>query len=288
MRHGEQQMRPRHPGQLAQRGVRIGQVLEDLGADHQVEAPSAKGAAVMSPSTARAKGLRSANAPRAAARPSRPVTCPSGSASNSHRVTWPSPHPASSTVRGASGLTSVSRRSRKRSSRRRSTPPAASYLAELSVFRPSPPGPRWGTGRAAPLSSCYPAASRSRPGKGRYGDRHGVVPEAPGKGALTGFRAGFEQPPIDLTVVIPAYNERPAIEPLLTELEHACGAAGAPYEVVFVDDGSTDGSAELLASLARRARARALLAASAQLREVGCAARRLRRQPRPDRRDDGR
>jgi glycosyltransferase involved in cell wall biosynthesis len=57
--------------------------------------------------------------------------------------------------------------------------------------------------------------------------------------------------PIDLSVVIPAYNERPALEPLLVEVEQACSATGLAWEVVVVDDGSTDGSAELLERLAR-------------------------------------
>jgi glycosyltransferase involved in cell wall biosynthesis len=63
--------------------------------------------------------------------------------------------------------------------------------------------------------------------------------------------AGIGGGPIGLSVVIPAYNERPALEPLLGEVEQACSSIGLEWEVVVVDDGSTDGSAELLEGLAR-------------------------------------
>ncbi len=45
-----------------------------------------------------------------------------------------------------------------------------------------------------------------------------------------------------LSLVIPVYNEVASLAPLLDELDEALGALGRPYEVVFIDDGSTDGS----------------------------------------------
>ena len=57
--------------------------------------------------------------------------------------------------------------------------------------------------------------------------------------------------PVELSVVIPVLNERDAIEPLLGELEDACARLGRSWEVVWVDDGSSDGSTELLERLAR-------------------------------------
>jgi glycosyltransferase involved in cell wall biosynthesis len=56
---------------------------------------------------------------------------------------------------------------------------------------------------------------------------------------------------IDVSLVIPVFNEREAIEPLLAEAEEACATIRGRWEVVFVDDGSTDGSPELLERLAR-------------------------------------
>lgn len=55
---------------------------------------------------------------------------------------------------------------------------------------------------------------------------------------------------IELSVVVPVYNEREAIEPLLAEIEAACEGTGRSYEVIWVDDGSSDGSGGVLERLA--------------------------------------
>src|SRR5439155_755837 len=55
----------------------------------------------------------------------------------------------------------------------------------------------------------------------------------------------------ELSVVIPAYNERDNLAPLLAELRAALDSSGRGWEIVLVDDASTDGSAELLAAEAR-------------------------------------
>jgi len=55
----------------------------------------------------------------------------------------------------------------------------------------------------------------------------------------------------ELSVVIPAYNERDNLAPLLAELRAALGSGGRSWEIIIVDDASTDGSAELLAQVAR-------------------------------------
>jgi glycosyltransferase involved in cell wall biosynthesis len=53
----------------------------------------------------------------------------------------------------------------------------------------------------------------------------------------------------DLSVVIPIHNESPNLRPLYHELTETLGGWGRPYELVFVDDGSTDDSFRILASL---------------------------------------
>lgn len=53
-----------------------------------------------------------------------------------------------------------------------------------------------------------------------------------------------------VSVVLPVYNEREAIEPLAAALAETIAAAGAKRELVFVDDGSRDGSGEVLDRLA--------------------------------------
>jgi len=51
---------------------------------------------------------------------------------------------------------------------------------------------------------------------------------------------------IDLSVVIPVYNEEQGLPALFARLYPALDALGAPYEVIFVNDGSRDRSAALL------------------------------------------
>jgi glycosyltransferase involved in cell wall biosynthesis len=53
----------------------------------------------------------------------------------------------------------------------------------------------------------------------------------------------------ELSVVIPVFNEGPNIEPLYRELTATLEAWGRPYELVFVDDGSTDGTFAALTTL---------------------------------------
>jgi glycosyltransferase involved in cell wall biosynthesis len=54
-----------------------------------------------------------------------------------------------------------------------------------------------------------------------------------------------------VSVVVPTFNERESLRGLLEEIEQACATVTDEWEVVFVDDGSTDGSTELLSELAR-------------------------------------
>ncbi|MFZ2492710.1 MAG: glycosyltransferase, partial [Thermoanaerobaculia bacterium] len=50
----------------------------------------------------------------------------------------------------------------------------------------------------------------------------------------------------DLSVVFPAYNEEENIPILLREIEAALAGRGWSYEIVAVDDGSTDRSLAVL------------------------------------------
>ena len=50
----------------------------------------------------------------------------------------------------------------------------------------------------------------------------------------------------ELSVVIPVYNEEDNLAPLWTELAAVLAAVGLPFEVIFVDDGSRDRSAEII------------------------------------------
>ena len=53
-----------------------------------------------------------------------------------------------------------------------------------------------------------------------------------------------------ISVVVPLLNEEPSLDALYLEITRALDALDEPYEVVFVDDGSTDGSMAVLSRLA--------------------------------------
>ena len=51
---------------------------------------------------------------------------------------------------------------------------------------------------------------------------------------------------IRYSVVVPFYNEQESIAPLYMKLTEVMGSLGAPYELIFVDDGSKDNSFKVL------------------------------------------
>src|ERR1700752_2009167 len=55
--------------------------------------------------------------------------------------------------------------------------------------------------------------------------------------------------PIDLSVVIPIRNEAPALVELHRELTEVLRRWGRSYEIIVIDDGSTDNSFDILAGL---------------------------------------
>src|SRR2546426_4689176 len=57
--------------------------------------------------------------------------------------------------------------------------------------------------------------------------------------------------PLELSLVIPVYNERDNLPVLVEEIDRALAARRGRYEIVAVDDGSTDGSLDVLKALKR-------------------------------------
>src|SRR2546427_6539998 len=59
------------------------------------------------------------------------------------------------------------------------------------------------------------------------------------------------RPPVELSLVVPVYNERDSLPLLVDEIGRALGNGARGYEIVMVDDGSTDGSLDVLKALKR-------------------------------------
>lgn len=66
--------------------------------------------------------------------------------------------------------------------------------------------------------------------------------------------SNVEQRHLDLTVVIPVYNEEDNLEPLHERLHAVLPGLGLSYEILFVDDGSSDRGPEVLLKLVSRDR----------------------------------
>ncbi len=56
--------------------------------------------------------------------------------------------------------------------------------------------------------------------------------------------------PVDLSILVPLYNEQDNIPLLYTRLSEAVAALGRTWEIIFIDDGSSDGTRGLIEALA--------------------------------------
>lgn len=54
--------------------------------------------------------------------------------------------------------------------------------------------------------------------------------------------------PVEVSVVIPVYNEEDGLQALFDRLYPALDGLGEPYEIIFINDGSVDRSAQILAA----------------------------------------
>ena len=58
--------------------------------------------------------------------------------------------------------------------------------------------------------------------------------------------------PIDISVVVPVFNEEESLPKLIDQLLNALRPTGENFEIVLVNDGSSDGSAEVLSELSEK------------------------------------
>src|SRR4051812_21297231 len=76
-----------------------------------------------------------------------------------------------------------------------------------------------------------------------------------------------------LSVVIPVHNEQENIGPLHSDLKKVLQKLGGQYEVIFVNDGSSDATADVIAGLCRASKQVKLLQLSRRFgKEVALAA----------------
>ncbi len=59
------------------------------------------------------------------------------------------------------------------------------------------------------------------------------------------------QEKIELSIVLPVYNEQNSIEKLYSRIKKVLNSLNKSYEIIFVDDGSTDNSADMVKKLAK-------------------------------------
>ena len=59
-------------------------------------------------------------------------------------------------------------------------------------------------------------------------------------------------PQLDLSVVVPIYNEAESVETLVRAIADAVAPTRLEYEIICIDDGSKDGTTEILTDLARK------------------------------------
>ena len=69
----------------------------------------------------------------------------------------------------------------------------------------------------------------------------------------SGWKRAAAAAPV-LSVVVPAYNEEGNLRQLYTEVARALGGIGLPWELIFVDDGSRDGTWAAIEALHRQDR----------------------------------
>src|SRR5205807_5873547 len=75
------------------------------------------------------------------------------------------------------------------------------------------------------------------------------------RGVIVTFMGGSDERETrgvpDLSVVVPVYNEEENLRPLHEQLLSALDGLGRSYEIIYVDDGSTDRSPVILSEVAQ-------------------------------------
>ncbi|MCA3573602.1 MAG: glycosyltransferase family 2 protein, partial [Aestuariivirga sp.] len=70
--------------------------------------------------------------------------------------------------------------------------------------------------------------------------------------AVRGVPAGRAARPGLVSIIVPVFNEEDCLDALHRELGEVLPRLARPYEIIFVNDGSTDGSRDIIEALARQ------------------------------------
>ncbi len=71
-------------------------------------------------------------------------------------------------------------------------------------------------------------------------------PSSPGLSQAEAGLINYDTAPSGLSIIIPAYNEERGIGPVLVQLHDMLAQTGMPYEIIVVDDGSQDGTRDVI------------------------------------------
>ncbi len=115
-------------------------------------------------------------------------------------------------------------------------------VADADQNKPAQPNQteKSGTGQS---QNNYRKGGRRYYPKKRYYKPQG----APGEQQVPPTRVSFQK----ISLVVPLLNEEESILPLINEIRKAIKPLNKPYEVIFVDDGSTDGSLKIIKDAAK-------------------------------------
>ncbi len=69
---------------------------------------------------------------------------------------------------------------------------------------------------------------------------------------LGNLLSGNQEEPVDVSIVVPLLNEEESVESLYSSVKGVMELIGKEYEILFVDDGSTDGTFEALSKINKR------------------------------------